>query len=165
MPEFVAAGIVRLGRLDGWLLVSVAGCFSVVSLGFGDAPGAVGGALAVVAGFLELRGASLVAAGKGEGLRFLVFGQALLLGAILGYCFWRLNWPDYGRMEKAMPPFVGAMAESSGLSLRELLRMVYPLVYTTLALVSVCYQGGMMLHYLRARPALGALTQERRKSN
>lgn len=157
LPEFTAARIVRLGRLDGGLLVSVAGCLGFASALFGDLPGALGSAFAVAAGIMEIRGAALVAKRKNTGLPFLVSAQALLLSTILGYCLWRLQRPDYARLEASVPSFARATAEEAGLSLSELLRLLYPLVYTILALVSVVYQGGMILHYLRARSALAAL--------
>lgn len=161
LPEFIAARLVRLAKLDGWLLLSVAGCFAVVSAVFGDWPGALGGAVAAGAGYFELRGAARIASGHSSGLRWLIAGQSLLLAAILGYCAWRLQRPDYVRLEQSLPPQARQLAENAGVSLRELVRLVYPLVYEVLALVSVLYQGGMILHYLRARPALKSLDSAR----
>ncbi len=148
--------ILRVARLDGWSVFSVAAVFGLLAIWQGDLIDAAACAVAAAAGAAELRGAKLLSLRKIEGLGFLVASQLGLLAAIDCYCAWKLTHPTIGALKTSLPSFVADFVASSGQSLDELLRLASPLTYVILALVSLFYQGGMAFYYLRKSKALGA---------
>ncbi|MFA5265614.1 MAG: hypothetical protein WC378_17480 [Opitutaceae bacterium] len=159
IPPLLASPLprmIRIARIDGWSIFGVAFLFGVISIWQGELTGAVGGIIAAAAGAVEVYGARQLSLRKIEGLGWLVASQLGLLTAIDCYCAWKLTHPAIGALKASLPGFVGELVASSGQSLDELLRLVYPLTYVTLAIVSLFYQGGMAFYYLRKSKTLSA---------
>lgn len=154
LPEVTLARVYRLARVDGTGVLVVAGFFAFVSAGSGDYLGAMVGLLVAGAGALELHGAALLRQAEERGITWLVGSQFFLLLSILGYCGVRLLHLELPPVPDELRPVLETSAAQIGLGVEEYLERVYRLGLWTVALVSLLYQGGMMLYYLRHSDAV-----------
>lgn len=154
LPAEVLDRVLRLARFDGLSVVAVAGSLALVAATLGDRVGAVVGLVVAGAGAIELHGASLLSRGEARGLHWLVRSQLLLLGAIIGYCAWRLLRPDLAPLHTAVTPDMQEQLELIGWTVDQFIGLVYQLTYICVAVVTLLYQGGMALYYWRRRTAV-----------
>lgn len=161
LPEEAFARVLRLARFDGLGVLAVAGFFAVLSALAGDRPGALIGLLIAGAGAIELHGASLLLHGERRGMRWLVFSQIYLMLTILGYCQYRMTNVDIGLLRQAITSDMKTQLASIGWTVDQFIRFVYRLTFVIVAVITVIYQGGMALYYLRRRgPVNRALEHE-----
>jgi hypothetical protein len=154
LPEEVLGRVFRLARMDGISVLVVAGLFSVVAGMAGDAFGAVTGLLVSGAGALELHGASLLREGEPRGVNWLVGSQLFLLLTIFVYCALRLWHFDVPPLPDEIRPMIERTASQLHLSTETYLQLVFRATMGIFAFVSLFYQGGMAIYYLRRRAAV-----------
>jgi hypothetical protein len=163
-PEETLRRVLRTARLDGISLLVVSSGFTGASLLFGDLTGALIGLLVCAAGAVELRGRSLLQAGQGRGVRWLITSQVWLLSCVLAYVLWQLNSynPALAR-ELIQPVLRSALIEpllaAAGLTEADLLREVrsiYLTAYMIAGVLSFGFQGGLALYYRNRRAAVVA---------
>lgn len=157
LPSQILERVIRLGGLDGRMVLWLAGFFAVLFAASHDAVGAAAGVLAAGAGAMELHGVSLLRNADPGGVRWLVRSQALLLVAVLAYAAARIWQMDLeilaGRitpdLDKRLEELAWSREQFAALALR-----VYQWGYGALALGSLIYQGLMMRFYARSRAAI-----------
>ncbi|MDO8543727.1 MAG: hypothetical protein Q7S40_25070 [Opitutaceae bacterium] len=160
LPEETLTRVYRLARVDGTGVLAVAGFFACVSAAGGDFLGAIVGLLVAGAGAIELHGAALLRQGEERGITWLVGSQFFLLTTILSYCGMRLLYLEIPPIPDELRPMIEMSAAQAGLGVTEYLKLVYRLGLWMVALVSLLYQGGMMLYYLRRRDAISRALHE-----
>jgi hypothetical protein len=151
--------VLRIARMDGLSVLGVAGFFSLLAAGAGETRSAIVGVVVALAGAIELHGASLLQHGDVRGMNWLVRSQIFLLMVLLAYCGWRLTWVDLEPLRTAfhttlrMPLMqqMWATNQEMGITEDQFLVQSYTLVYLSLAIATLVYQGGMTLYYLRRR--------------
>lgn len=164
LPEDVLARVLRLARTDGRMLLIISGAFAVVSAMGQQGLGAVAGCLAAGAGALELHGASLLRQGDARGMGWLVRSQLALMVVIIGYVIARMMTFDPELMRSLITPEMRDQLATVGVPEDQIIprvKHVYQFMYTVVAVVTVAYQGGMAIYYLRRKAVVEqALTQE-----
>jgi len=146
--------VYRVARLDGMSVLFVAGLFAVLAALAGDFVGAIVGLLVAGAGALELHGAALLKQGETRGVNWLVGSQLSLLVTILVYCVVRWFHFELPPIPADMKPLLQNAADQLDVPVETYLRLLYHIVLWAVALVSIIYQGGMALYYLRRRGAI-----------
>jgi hypothetical protein len=159
LPLEILARVTRLARLDGMSVLLVAGGFALISAAFKDVTGAFIGLLVAGGGALELHGVSLLRARRAEGMRWLVSAQLFLMAVILTYVSFRLAHPDVDFLLKMANEGPSAevfqqAAEQKGMTVKQLLVELYNECYVAVAVLTIIYQGGMTLYYLKRRAAV-----------
>jgi hypothetical protein len=163
LPSETLRRVMRLARFDGLSVLIVAGGFALLSAASRDVSGSVVGLLIAGAGAIELHGVGLLKAGQ-NGMRWLVSSQLYLMAVILAYCGFRLLRPDVAWMlpyvtGEAAEPILQA-AQQQGMTVEQLLVGAMAMLYLMVAAVTLVYQGGMTIYYLRRRRAVEAALQE-----
>jgi len=167
-PEDVLRRVKRAARLDGWSIVAVAGLCALVSLAFGDLVGASTGLLVTFGGALEVHGCRLLRRNDASGMRWLRRSQLVVLGTIWAYALSRLLSFDAGYLRSDVIPDARAILASHGINLDDfldqagvepeqvvpLVRLFFVVLYGTLLLVTLIYQGGLYLYYRRNTAAV-----------
>jgi Ca2+/Na+ antiporter len=156
--------VLKISRFDGWSVIIVAALSILLTLALGDLLGSAIGLLAVVSGWMEVRGGRKLKARDPAGMRWLVRSQLLLLSVILAYCTSRLGSFDAETVMGNLTPDLEAILQESGIERTDVLPLVHTFflaLYLSVALVSVLYQGGMALYYRRKTPLVtAALTND-----
>jgi hypothetical protein len=168
LPAETLFRMVRLARRDGIVVLGLSGSLAIASAALGDYGGALVGVVIAGAGVFELHGATLLTAGKAQGVNWLVGSQLYLLVAVLGYVFWRLQAYDPEWVKQFTAPMLHtaemqAKLEEAGATDADMLRMmrlIYHVTYAVVAILTVFYQGGMALYYHRRRAAVTAALGE-----
>jgi hypothetical protein len=163
LPAESLRRVVRIARFDGLSILIVAGGFALLSAASRDVSGALIGVIIAGAGAIELHGAGLLRAGH-NGMRWLVSSQLFLMGTILIYAGFRILRPDVAWMlpyvtGEAAEPILQA-AQQQGLTVEQLLVGAMSMFYALVALLTVLYQGGMTIYYLRRRKVVELALQE-----
>jgi hypothetical protein len=165
LPTEVLLRMLRVARFDGLGLLIVAGGFALISASYKDVCGAVVGLLIAAAGAIELHGVSMLRSHRPAGMRWLVSSQLYLLTTILGYVGYRLARPDVAFILQFISASPAAdvfeqAAVQQGVTLKQLILDSFQQFYICVAVLTVFYQGGMTLYYLRRRKAVEiALTE------
>lgn len=144
--------ILRVSRFNGLSVVIIASLGGFISLLLGDLVGILVCVLAVVAGSMELRGNKKLRQRNAEGMAWLVRGESLLLAVILVYCATRLGSFDAETAMGNLTPDMEAPLKELGLERADILSMVrttFFATYVSVSLVTLIYQGGMILYYRR----------------
>jgi hypothetical protein len=164
LPMEIMRRVVRVARFDGMCVLVIAGGFALLSAYFRDVAGATIGLLIAAAGAIELHGVSLLRVGSPRGMTWLVSSQLYLLAVILAYAGFRIVKPDIDWM---MPYVTGEAAEplqqaaqEMGLTVNQFLVESMRKFYVLVAALTLVYQGGMMVYYLRRRPGVEAALLE-----
>lgn len=151
LPEEALARVLRLARFDGLGVLVVSGLFAVLSALVGDRTGAFIGLLIAGAGAIELHGGGLLVHGDIRGMRWLVGSQLLLMVTLLGYCAFRLYNVDLELLRSAVTDDMKKQLKELGWTIDDFVLLAYNLTWKCLAAVTIVYQGGMALYYLRRR--------------
>lgn len=162
LPEETLARVLRIARLDGLSVLGVAGFFALLAASAGDLRGAILGIVIAGTGAGELHGAALLRHGEPRGVDWLVGSQLSLLGALLGYCAWRLTHVDLEPLRVAFQTMLQsptmqemwAANQQAGMTEEKFLRQTHTLTYASLGIATLIYQGGMSLYYQRRRAAV-----------
>ena len=144
--------VLTVSRFNGWSVIIIAGLGILLTLVLGDVLGTIIGLLAVVSGWMEVRGGRKLKQRDPEGMKLLVRSQLLLLSVILAYCASRLGSFDAETAMGNLTPDMAASLKEVGLERADILSMVrttFYVTYVTVAVVTVFYQGGMALYYRR----------------
>ena len=160
LPSEALRRVLRVARFDGMSVLGVAGAFALISAAARDVPGAVIGLLVAAAGAIELHGAGLLRSARSEGMRWLVFSQAYLMGVILCYAAIRLSRPDITTIRQVVTSDLAEQIQQAGLTVDQFLVEFVRLVYVSVAAATLLYQGGMTIYYLRRRTAVEAALRE-----
>jgi len=161
LPEETLARVLRLARFDGTGAMVLGGMFALVAAAARDFPFAAIGLLASGAGAVELHGAALLRQGHARGMRWLVCSQPFLLLVILTYCAVRLWLVELPALPEALQSVIAMSAQQWNMSVEEYQHLLNRITALVVAIVSVGFQGGMMVYYLRRRePVYRALSAE-----
>jgi hypothetical protein len=156
--------VLRTARIDGLSVLVVSGVFTLWSLAERDWTEAGIGLLICAAGAIELRGRARLVAADPRGLDWLIASQVWLLLVAESYFLWRLQTYDPEMIRHYAVPMLRSAAVSPLLAAADLteadllrdLRSVYTTSYLIAALLFFLIQGGLILRYRRARPAVSA---------
>lgn len=157
LPDEVFVRVYRLARRDGMSVLIIASIFSIIAAVMGDFSGAVIGLAVAGAGAMELQGCHLMREGEPRALRWLITSQLTLMAVIMVYCYLRLMNFDPALVEQTITPQMRATFQDAGYSterVAELVKIIYYLTYSLVALVTLIYQGSMALYYYRRREAI-----------
>lgn len=154
MPEETLARVMRLARLDGFMILLFAGGYAAMAALAKHGTGLAIGVGVMTAGAIELHGVELLKGHRISGLRWLVASQFYLLAVILAYATWRWFYVDLALMRSALTPDLRQAIGELGWREDDFLLLVNRITYGVFALVSVAYQGGMALYYWRRRDAV-----------
>jgi hypothetical protein len=165
-PDDILRRVKRLARVDGWSVAIFAGLCTVGSLAFLDPVGISVGLLVTLGGALEVHGYRMLRRNDGRGMRWLARSQLVILGTIWAYGLERLLSFDAGYLQTEVIPNARAMLTAHGINLDDylaqvgedaadigpLVRLFFVVLYGSVLLVTLIYQGGLYLYY-RGRTA------------
>jgi len=163
LPATVLARLLRLAKLDGTLVLAIAGAFTLVAAAAGNRLEAVIGLLVAGAGAFELHGAGLLHGGEIRGLRWLVLSQLYLLVTVLLYVGLRLVSFDPALINLIMTDTLRQRYLDAGLTsaqIDQVVQLSYYLTYAIVGVLTIGYQGGMAVYYYRRRTAVAAALAE-----
>jgi phosphatidylserine synthase len=165
LPSETLTRVLRIARFDGMGVLVVAGGVALLSAAYRDVTGALVGLFVAAAGAIELHGVALLRAHRVAGIRWLVSSQVYLLTIILLYVAFRMARPDITWVLQfiAASPVADIyeqVAAEKGVTLKQYLLTSFYQFYICVAVLTVFYQGGMMLYYLRRRNAVEAALQQ-----
>jgi hypothetical protein len=163
LPEEILARVLRLARFDGLSVLVLAALFACVMAVLREVPFAIVGLLAAGAGAVELHGVALLRRGEIRGLRWLVASQPFLLAVILGYCALRFFFFTIPPLPAGWKELMEPGARDSGMSFEQLFRLVNRVLVIVLAVVALCYQGGLAIYYWRRRKPIAEALAGRRE--
>lgn len=151
LPEETLTRVLRVARFDGMGVLTFAGFFAILSALAGDRLGAMIGLLIAAAGAIELHGATLLVHGERRGMPWLIVSQVYLMMAVLGYCEYRLLNVDLTVLRAAVTDDLKTMLAEQGWGVDQFLRAFNRVLFGLVALLTVAYQGGMIVYYARRR--------------
>ena len=163
LPATVLARLLRLAKLDGAVVLALAGAFTLVSASAGNRWEMLIGLLIAGAGAFELHGAGLLQGGEIRGLRWLVVSQLYLLVTVLLYVGLRLVSFDSALINLIMTDTLRQRYLDAGLTSEQIDQVVqwsYHLTYAIVGVLTIVYQGGMAIYYYRRRTAVAAALAE-----
>jgi hypothetical protein len=165
LPSETLTRVLRIARFDGMGVLVVAGSVALISASYKDVTGALVGLFVAAAGAIELHGVALLRAHRESGVRWLVSSQVYLLTIILIYVAFRMARPDIAWVLQfiAASPVADIyeqVAAEKGVTLRQYILTSFYQFYICVAVLTVFYQGGMTLYYLRRRNAVHLAIQD-----
>ena len=161
LPEEHLARVERVGRTHGTSVLFVAAFFALLSGVAGDYLGAIVGLLVAGAGAIESHGAALLREGEPRGVTWLVGSQVFLFIAIEGYCAVNLIHFVLPPIPDELLPMLKLKAEQAGMSVQDFCVFAYRSFFSMVMVLSVFYQGGMVLYYFLRRDSVArALGEE-----
>ena len=116
--------VLTVSRFNGWSVVVIAVFGLLLTLVLGDLLGTLIGGLAVVAGWMEVRGHRKLRQRDPAGMKWLVRSQLFLLGVVLAYCASRLGSFDADTAMANLTPEMAASLKELGLERADILSMV-----------------------------------------
>ncbi len=146
--------MLRLARFDGMGVLVFAGFFAVLSAMAGDRLGAIVGLIIAAAGAIELHGATLLIHGERRGMSWLIGSQLYLMVAIVAYCGFRLINVDLTVLRAGITDDLKTMLAQQGWGVDQFLRELNRLLFVSVAVLTIAYQGGMTFYYARRRRAV-----------
>ena len=154
--------VLLVSAIDGWSVAVIASLGVLLTLIIGDWLGTGIGLLVLAAGVLELHGRRQIMRRDSDGLKQLVRAQLFLLAVILVYCTSRLGSFDADTAMASLTPDMEALLKEAGLERADILplvRITFFATYGGVALLSLLFQGGLILYYRRkTRLVTAALT-------
>ena len=147
--------VLLIAAIDGWSVIVIAGLGILLTLLLGDFSSLFVGVLVLAAGIMELRGRRQLRRRDPGGMKLLVRAQLFLLAVILVYCASRLGSYDQESMLANLTPDMKAMLKESGIEMAELtplVQMTFFAAYGLFALLTLFFQGGLILYYRRKTP-------------
>jgi hypothetical protein len=142
--------VLVVAGIDGWSVIVIAGLGILLTLLLGDFSSLLVGALVLAAGIMELRGRRQLRRRQVAGLQLMVRAQFFLLAVILVYCASRLGSYDQESMLANLTPDMKAALKEAGVQVADiipLVRMMFAAIYGTLAVLTLVFQGGLILYY------------------
>jgi hypothetical protein len=126
-----------------------------------DGAGAIVGCLVAGAGALELHGVGLLRTGYAQGMNWLVRGQLLLLATMLLYAAAQLM--NFDATGVARIPFATEQLNAlkqMNIPTKRFVYFIHVIVYTTVGVVTLIYQGAMATYYHRRRKFVNLALEE-----
>jgi hypothetical protein len=157
LPHEILHRVYRIARFEGKSMLILSGAFAVLAAMNRDLTGALAGCLAAGAGAVELHGTHRLEEADPEGVSWLIRAQLLLLGTVLLYVSARILQFDPVELQRALTTAAKEQFVTLRLSDEQVLSMLdqgYRTLYTSVAIVTILYQGGMALYYHRRRDAI-----------
>jgi hypothetical protein len=151
LPEETLTRVLRLAKFDGMGAMVLGGIFAIGAAGGGDSSFAAIGLLAAGAGAVELHGVALLRQGEPRGMNWLIGSQPFLLLVIFCYCALRLWFVAPPPVPDSMRTLVAVSAAQWQMSPEAFLIITNRITAIVVAIVSVGFQGGMTIYYLRRR--------------
>jgi len=157
LPSTRLHRVLAIARADGWSMLAVSG-ISLLTLLWQRAFGiAAAAALVALSAVAELHGRRLLLRGAASGRGWLMGAQAVVLVTVWAYAWYRWHHFDFNGLWSQLPGFyqemITAQLAAQGLDPAAdrvtLLFLVNQLVALALALVTLLYQGGLILYYQR----------------
>jgi hypothetical protein len=151
--------VLLISAIDGWSVIVIAGLGTLLTLLLGDLSGVGVGLLVLVAGIIELRGRRRLQRRDASGMSQLIRAQLIMLVVILIYCASRLGSYDQESMLANLTPDMQAALKESGVEVAEILplvQMVFITTYSLVALLTLLFQGGLVLYYRSKAPLVTA---------
>ena len=145
--------LLRLSKMNGTSVASIAGLFTVGALIWWDPIGLIVGLGVTSAGLMELLGRHYLKSRHPDARRWLPLSQLWLLVCVLAYAAFRLldfNWQEPLRSlsgEEAMQLMI--LTGFHGESLGQVIALMYGLVYVLVAALTLIFQGGLCIYYWR----------------
>jgi|SRR5580698_4919222 hypothetical protein len=158
-PADTLRRVIKIARVDGLSIFVVSGGFALITMMMGDLIGTIVGLFVAAAGWSEWHGAKLLQRGRARGIGWLVRSQLYLLSIILLYVMRQMTNYDPEYVRSLVTPQMKQMFDSVGLDLQQVMPMVrtaFYVLYGTVALVTLIYQGGLALYYRRRTEAVYA---------
>ena len=149
LPAEILRRLIRLARFHGLSIVIFTGAFTLGTAASGDIKSALVCLAITAAGFFELRGAKLLAAGQPRGVDWLVRSHLYLLTVILVYVAWQLLTYSPAEARHLLAPamqtagmqdqldVIGASPED----VTHMVSVIYYAGYGIFAAVSILYSG------------------------
>lgn len=157
-PKEILHRVLLVSLIDGWSIALFAGLCTVVSLAFGDWTGGFVGLLVTAGGVIEIRGRRRLTQHDADGgMDLLVRSQLIVVGVIWIYAIGRLTNFDSDTALANMPPDMKSALDQVGMTTQDVARYVRLFTYVlygTVMVVTLLYQGGMMLYYRNRRAAV-----------
>lgn len=153
--EKVLKRVLFVSAFDGWSVIGISGLGILLTLLLGDLSGLVVGALVLAGGVMELRGRKQLCQRNPAGMKLLARAQLLILGVIMVYCVARLASFDAETALASLTPEMEAVLKENGVERADVLPLVqiaFYGTYITVPVVSLLFQGGLILYY-RSRAA------------
>jgi len=146
-PELALRRLSLMARVDGLVVCGVATLSTLIALANLNATTSAICLLAASAGAMEFVGGKRLGIRAAGATRLLVSSQLLLLSLIVGYCAWRYANPNIDYLRFALLEDSKRTLREAGISEDDFLRFLQKLIYACVALVSLCYQGGLAVYY------------------
>ena len=150
LPEKALQRVLLVSAIDGWSVTVLAALGTLLTLVLGDYSALLAGLLILAAGVMELRGRRRLLQRDAGGMQQLVRAQLFLLAVILVYCASRFGSYDQEAMLANLTPDMKALLQESGVEVAEiipLVRLVFLATYGLVAVLSLVFQGGLILYY------------------
>lgn len=154
LPDEALSRVMRLARMDALSILVVASVFAIMSAAAGNRVTAGIGLLAAGAGAIEWHGVALLRQWNRRGMNWLIASQPLLLATVLGYCWYRLTHVELPPIPDSLRSTLETTASQLGMTADDYLRLVHKFTYWLLAFVSIVYQGGLTIYYVRRQPSV-----------
>ena len=167
LPAEILRRVVRVSMIDGVSVLFVAGACALVSAATRDAFAAFIGLLVAGAGALEMSGANKLRAGDPRGMRLLFLSHFQIGASMMVYVAVRLLFLDLASVHKMLTEaqraeggtkeFFALLEEQvrqAGMTLDEYLLLSMRVMYLSLIIATVLYQGGMTIYYMRRKSAV-----------
>lgn len=166
LPADTLRRVIKVAQVNGMVFVfPVALLCSLFALLMGDLVSVFFGLLVAAAGWSEWHGAKLLQRGEARGINWLVRSQLYLMTLILVYALERMGNYDPEYVRSLIGPEMNQIFQESGLNIQDILplvRIAFYLLYGTLAVTTLVYQGGLALFYRRRAGAVRAALEEKR---
>ena len=141
----------QISRVNSWSIIGFAGLSSVVVLFLGNFYGVLVGLAVVLGGYFELRGHQYLRKREISAIPWLVGSQLYLIVVLWAYSLKNLlsfdasnPWAPFSR---GMKEFILAINPDVQL-VEGMLKVSYFLVYLSLILAVLIYQGGLSIYYM-----------------
>jgi hypothetical protein len=154
LPEETLLRVLRLARMDGLGALVLGTLFALVAAAGHHFPFTAVGLLGAGAGAIELHGVTLLRRAQPRGMNWLVASQPFLLVVIFSYCALRLWFEEMPPVPEQLRAFLAAGAAQVRMPVDDYLQLLNRIIYGSLAVTAVGFQGGMMIYYLRRRRAV-----------
>jgi hypothetical protein len=154
LPSEVLAKVIRVGSIDGRLILWLSACFAIfAAAGHAGIP-AIAGVAAAGAGAIELHGSTLLRQGFARGVDWLIRGQFVLLAVILFYSAYRIWSFDPQVLREQITPDIQRLLEQFGLNEDQFIeqsKVATLLIATATGFGSLIYQSLMVRYYASRR--------------
>jgi hypothetical protein len=159
LPTEILDKAVRVATAHGRSILLVSGFFAILAAMGQQMPATLAGVLVAGFGAMEKHGGDLLRGGQSIGLKWAAAAEFGVLVVVLAYAGWTGSHFDYELMRSQLPDWYNQMLdrqmEMQGVpddQIPALFHMANTLAYALVGGLTVIYQGGMAIYYLRRYP-------------